>query len=72
MKIGITVAALSVVFLGTASVSAQDTVRAERTVACTINPGYTMADVVETARNFEWSEDTAPGIVVMRNKVAAA
>ena len=72
MKLGITVAVLSVLFLGPVAVSAQDTVRVERTLACTINLGYTMADVVETARNFEWSEDSAPGIVVMRNKVAAA
>ena len=71
MKTSITVSALSVVFLGTASVSAQTNVLANVTTACTINPGYTMADVVETARNFEWSEDTAPGVVVFRAKVAA-
>ena len=72
MKIGVTVAALLVLFLGSSSVAAQTNVLASRTTACMINPGYTMADVVATARNFEWSEDTSPGVVVMRGKVAVA
>ncbi|MEE2790460.1 MAG: hypothetical protein VX453_02385 [Acidobacteriota bacterium] len=61
-----------VLFLLTSSASAQTNVLANRTTACTINPGYSMADVVATARNFEWSEDTSPGVVLMRGKVAAA
>ena len=72
MEIGVTVATLLVLFLGSSSVAAQTNVLASRTTACMINPGYTMADVVATARNFEWSEDTSPGVVVMRGKVAVA
>ena len=41
-------------------------------MACSLNPGYTIADVVETARKFEWPEDTAPGVVIIRNKIAAS
>ncbi len=65
MRIDLTIAILFVSLLGASSVSAQTVVLANRTTACTLNPAYTMADVVETARNFEWSEDTAPGVVVM-------
>jgi hypothetical protein len=57
-------------FLGTSSVFAQTAVGASRSVACTINSGYTIADVVETARSFPWSEESAPGLVVIRNRVA--
>ncbi len=72
MNIGITIATLVVLFLGTSSVAAQTVVLAERTMACSLNPGYTIADVVETGRNLEWSEDTAPGVVILRNKIAAS
>ncbi len=72
MKSAVTMAMLLVVCLGTSSVSAQTVVLAERTMACSLNPGYTIADVVETARNFEWSEDTAPGVVILRSKIAAS
>ena len=72
MKIGITVATLLVLFLGSSFVAAQTVVLAERTMACSLNPGYTIADVVETGRNLEWSEDTAPGVVILRNKIAAS
>ncbi|MEE2790172.1 MAG: hypothetical protein VX453_00900, partial [Acidobacteriota bacterium] len=66
MKTGITVATLLVFFLGSSFAAAQTVVVAERTVACSLNPGYTIADVVETGRNLEWSEDTAPGVVTVR------
>ena len=44
----------------------------ERGFACSINDGYSMRDVVEVARNFEWSEDAAPAVVVFRSAVAVA
>ncbi len=72
MKSVITVTTTLTLCLGASFASAQGNVLATRTMACTINSGYTMADVVETARSFEWSEDTAPGAVMMRSKVAAA
>ena len=72
MNVGFTIAMLFVLGFGTSSVFAQTAVIANRTTACTLNPGYSMADVVETARNFEWSEDTSPAVVVMRSKVAAS
>lgn len=76
MRIGFTITTLFVLVLGTSSVAAQpvtqSSVLASRTTACTISPGYTMADVAATARAFEWSEDMAPAVVLMRNKVAAS
>lgn len=72
MEIRLTVLVMAVVLIGSATVSAQTTVGANSTRACTLLPGYTIADVVETARNFEWAEDTAPGLVSISNKVAAA
>ena len=72
MRIDFAIAMLFVISLGTSSVSAQTVVLAERTMACSLNPGYTIADVVETGRNFEWPEDTAPGVVILRSKIAAS
>lgn len=72
MKSVITIASILMLSLSASYVSAQDDVFVSRTRGCTINPGYTMADVVETARNFEWSEDMAPGIVVFRQGIAVA
>ena len=63
MKISVTITTLLVLLLATASAFAQTGVSSVRSLACTINPGYTMADVVETARSFEWSEETSPGFV---------
>ena len=71
IKIRLAILVMAVLFVGSATVSAQTTVLANRTSACTLLPGYTIADVVETARNFEWAEDTAPGLVVINNKIAA-
>lgn len=70
MKLGITITTLLVPLLATGSAFAQTGVSSVRSLACTINPGYTMADVVETARSFEWSEETSPGFVAFRLKIA--
>ena len=69
MRLSLVFSAL-VLFLGASFVSAQTNVGVRRGIACTIDPGSTIADVVETARNFAWSEETAPGLVVIRNRVA--
>ena len=71
MKFSLALSSLVVVFLGHSLVSAQTNVVAMVSNACTINPGYTMADVVATARNFEWSDETAPGLVLLRRPVAS-
>ena len=70
MKIGVIITTLLLLLLGTASAFAQTGVSSVRSLACTINPGYTMADVVETARSFEWSEEVSPGLVGFRSKAA--
>ena len=72
MKSSITITTLLVLLLGTSSAFAQTDVRSVRSLACTINEGYTMADVVETARSFEWSEEVSPGFVAFRSKVAVS
>lgn len=72
MKNSLTILASLVVVLSAASVFAQTNVVANRVRACNVNPGFSMADVVETARNFEWSEDTAPLVVLFREAVAAS
>ena len=72
MKSSITITALLVLLLGTSSAFAQTDVRSVRSLACTINEGYTMADVVETARAFEWSEEVSPRFVAFRSKVAVS
>ena len=72
MKNSVTIPTFLILFLGTSPVFAQTNVIANRVRACNVNPGYSMADVVETARNFPWSEDTAPLVVLFREAVAAS
>ena len=72
MKIGISITALLILLLGHSSVFAQAGVSSVRSLACTINTGYTMADVVETARSFEWAEEISPRFVAFRSKVAVS
>ena len=72
MKNSLTILTSLVVVLGASSVFAQTNALANRVRACNVNPGYSMADVVETARNFPWSEDTAPAVVIFREAVAAS
>ena len=72
MKIGATITTLLILLLGNSSVFAQTGVSSVRSLACTINQGYTMADVVETARSFEWAEEISPGFVAFRSKIAVS
>jgi hypothetical protein len=44
----------------------------ERNLACSINDGYTINDVVEVMRGFEWSEETAPAVVLVREAIAVS
>ena len=70
MKSYITITSILMLSLSASYVSAQDNVLVSRSTACSINPGYTMADVVETARNFEWPDESAPGFVAFREGIA--
>ena len=72
MNIGITSTTLLILLLGNSSVFAQTGVSSVRSLACTINQGYTMADVVETARSLEWAEEISPGVVAFRSKIAVS
>ncbi|MEE2790228.1 MAG: hypothetical protein VX453_01190 [Acidobacteriota bacterium] len=56
--------------LNGSAVFAQQAPSSVRSLACTINPGYTMADVVATARAFEWPDEISPGLAVFRSTVA--
>ena len=44
----------------------------ERNLACNITDGYTINDVVEVMRGFEWSEETAPIVVLVREAIAVS
>ncbi len=72
MKTGVIITTLLVLLLGATSAFAQTEVSSVRSLACTINQGYTMADVVETARSFAWSEEVSPRLVAFRSKVAVS
>jgi len=69
MKMRLSVLVFVVMALGASSVRAQTIQRAR---ACSVNDGFSMADVVETARNINWSEATAPVVVRIREAVAVA
>ena len=72
MRTSLALSAFIVVILGVSSALAQTNVGVSRTRFCTIAPGYSMADVVATARGFAWSEETAPALVLFRNGIATA
>ena len=69
MKMRLSVLVFVVMALGASSVRAQTIQRGR---ACSVNDGFSMADVVETARNINWSEATAPVVVRIREAVAVA
>jgi len=66
----VTVTCLAALLNGSTGFAQEGGPSSVRSLACTINPGYTMADVVATARAAEWSEETSPGFAVFRSKVA--
>ena len=70
MRNSLVLLAFIVVILGVSSALAQTNVRVSRVRLCTIDPGYSIGDVVATARGFAWSEETAPRFVMLRNGIA--
>ena len=71
MKSSLARSSFVVLLVGNSFASAQTNVAPLVSNACTINPGYTLADVVATARSFEWADETAPGLVLIRRPVAS-
>ena len=57
-------------FLSSATTFAQSQNTITRSRACTINPGYSMSDVVSISRDFSFSEDSAPNAVFFREPTA--
>jgi hypothetical protein len=72
MRTSLILSAFIVAVLGVSSALAQTNVGVSYIRFCTINAGYSIADVVATARGFGWSEETSPGLVMIRNGIAAA
>ena len=60
MKIKLSMAIFSLFTLLNTSVLAQDGPRINREVACSVNDGFAMSDVVQAARDIERDEDLAP------------
>ena len=55
-----------------ASLFAQSNKFVERGFACDIKDGYTLNDVVNVMKSFDWSEDTAPGVAIVREPIAVS
>ena len=72
MKIKLGVLALLLFMSVGANVSAQTAPTIVRGVACSVNDGYSMSDVVEFARTIDWNEDTAPSGLFFREAVAVS
>ena len=72
MKFSVNFSTLMLILFGACSSFAQTNNIVERSFACSINDGYSMRDVAEVARNFEWSDDSAPAVVIFRSAVAVA
>tara|TARA_B100001250_G_scaffold413931_1_gene449828 strand:- start:1744 stop:2472 length:729 start_codon:yes stop_codon:yes gene_type:complete len=70
IKLG-TLTLLLFVFVST-NVLAQTAPTIVRGVACSVNDGYSMTDVVEFARTIDWNEDMAPSGLFFREAVAVA
>tara|TARA_A100001037_G_scaffold129719_1_gene117495 strand:+ start:601 stop:1320 length:720 start_codon:yes stop_codon:yes gene_type:complete len=71
MKINLSISAFFVFMFAAFNTSAQNDTRIIREVACSVNDGYAMSDVVEFARNINWS-DTAPDGVFFREAYAVS
>jgi hypothetical protein len=72
MKIKLSMAIFSLFTLLNTSVLAQDGPRINREVACSVNDGFAMSDVVQAARDIERDEDLAPGAIFMREAYAVS
>ena len=60
MKINLSISIFSVFMFAAFNTYAQNDTRISREVACSVNDGYAMSDVVEFARSIDWSDDLAP------------
>ena len=72
MKIKLSMAIFSLFTLLNTSVLAQDGPRINREVACSVNDGFAMSDVVQAARDIERDENLAPGAIFMREAYAVS
>jgi hypothetical protein len=72
MKIKLGISALLFLMCVGTNVSAQTAPTVARGVACSVNDGYSMSDVVEFARNIEWDADLAPSGLFFREALAVA
>lgn len=69
-KIGLSTLLFSIFFC--TNVLAQATPNIVRGVACSVNDGYSMTDIVEFARAIDWNEDMAPSGLFFREAVAVS
>ena len=72
MKINLSASVFVILMFAAFNTSAQNVTRISRDVACTVNDGYAMSDVVEFARNIDWSDDMAPNGLFFREAFAAS
>lgn len=72
MKIRLMVLSLLASALFATPLFAQSNNVVERGIACSVRDGYTINDVVSVMKGFEWSDETAPGVVIVREAVAAS
>lgn len=63
--------ALSFLAIFSTPLYAQSNNIVERGIACSVKDGYTINDVVSLMKGFEWPDETAPGVVMLREAVAA-
>jgi len=72
MKIKLLLSAFSVFVFSGSTAFAQTAPNIVRSVACSVNDGYSISDAVEFGRNMEWTEETAPLGLFLREAVAVS
>ena len=65
MKINLSASVFTILMFAAFNASAQNVTRISREVACSVNDGYAMSDVVEFARNIDWPVASAVAIVLL-------
>ena len=66
MKVKLVYSILLAAVVFSASTQAQDGPNVVRSRLCNVNPGYSMSEVVEFARNIEWPEEYTPSAMFFR------
>ena len=66
MKVKLIYSILLAAVVFSASTQAQDGPNVVRSRLCNVNPGYSMSEVVEFARNIEWPEEYTPSAMFFR------